>query len=87
MATVFIPTAMRPLTGDIDQVTVVAKNVRQVIAQLEERFPGAAEWLCDQQQLRPGISVSVGGSVATMGLLQPVAEHDEVHFLPAFGGG
>jgi hypothetical protein len=37
--------------------------------------------------LRPGLSVAVNGTVATLGLLQQVPAGAEVHFLPAIGGG
>ena len=87
MATVFIPPTMRSLTGEVTSVELDGKNVRQIIQKLDEAFPGAADWLCDDHQLRPGLSVSVGGQIATLGLLQPVTSEDEIHFLPIVGGG
>ncbi|MCP4811749.1 MAG: MoaD/ThiS family protein, partial [Planctomycetaceae bacterium] len=40
MAIVFIPSQLRSLTQGIEQVQLDVRNVRQVIEQLEDRFPG-----------------------------------------------
>ena len=87
MPRVFIPPLLRPLTGDVEEVVVDAKNVRQVIDALESRFPGIKSRLCDEDGLMPGLSVAVDGNVSSLGLLQQVGEKSEVHFLPAIGGG
>jgi len=87
MAIVFIPPLMQRLTGGVERVEVEGKNLRQVIAALEERFPGTKRWLCEGDDLRPGVTAAVDGEVVTMGLLQPVPPNAEVHFLPALSGG
>jgi molybdopterin synthase sulfur carrier subunit len=87
MPRVFIPPLLRPLTGDVEEVTVDAKNVRQVIDMLESQFPGIKSRLCDDDGLKPDLSVAVDGNVSSLGLLQHVRENSEVHFLPAIGGG
>ena len=68
-------------------MTVPGATVRQVIASLEQLFPGIRQRLCDGDGLRPGIAVAVDSQVARLGLLQPVGEDSEVHFLPAVSGG
>jgi molybdopterin converting factor small subunit len=35
----------------------------------------------------PSIAVVVDGETSILGLLEPVSEGSEVHFLPAIGGG
>ena len=87
MPRVFIPPLLRPLTGDVEEVTVDAKNVRQVVAALESQFPGIESRLCDDEGLQPGLTVAVDGNISSLGLLQKVGENSEVHFLPAIGGG
>ena len=86
MPRVFIPPRARKLAGcefaDID-----AGSVRAVISRLEEQFPGIADCLLQDGEIRSGISVSVGGRVSGMGLYQKVGPGDEVHFIPAIGGG
>jgi molybdopterin synthase sulfur carrier subunit len=87
MATVWIPSLLRGLTQGRETVTVPGATVRQVIEELERLFPGLRDRLCDANGLRPGIAVAVDTQVARLGLLQPVAENSEVHFLPAVSGG
>lgn len=87
MAVVFLPAALRPLAEDQESVQVDGENVREIIRQLDARYPGIADRLCDGSRLRPGLQIVVGDSVSSLGLLAPVAPDDEVHFLPAIGGG
>uniref|UniRef100_A0A7C4LL12 MoaD/ThiS family protein n=1 Tax=Schlesneria paludicola TaxID=360056 RepID=A0A7C4LL12_9PLAN len=87
MPRAFIPPLLRDLTGDRTEVTVEGATVRQVIDALEQQFPGIKARLCDQDALRPGLIVAVGSSIATGGLRAKVGPDDEVHFLPALGGG
>jgi len=87
MPRVFIPPPMRSLTEGEEVVEVGGANVAQVIENLEQRFPGMKQRLCQDDGLRPGLSVAVGGSVATLGMLQRTEPDVEIHFLPAIGGG
>ena len=87
MARVFIPAQLRPLTGGHHQVEVDGATVRQIIDELERRFPGIRDRLCDADELKPTLSVAVDGHVSSVGLLQKVRPESEVHFLPAIGGG
>ena len=87
MATVFIPALLRKLTAGRDRVMARGGNLRQVIEDLDRQFPGLRESLVQEGELKPSIAVSIGGEIATQGLLEPVGEESEVHFLPALGGG
>jgi sulfur-carrier protein len=87
MPVVFIPPLVRDLTNGIEQLELDASSVRQVIAQLDERFPGVRDRLCQGDDLRPGLSVSVHGRISGMGMYQKLDESAEVHFVPAIGGG
>ena len=87
MAVVWIPPLLRDLTGGEAQVTVPGETVRQVIANLEQAYPGVEARLCDEGRLRPNISVVVDGTVSTLRLRHQLSETSEVHFLPAIGGG
>lgn len=87
MAIVFIPTQLRKLTNGTEHVELNVRNVRQVIDELENRFPGIKERLCDGDDLSPSIQVSVGQTLSSRGMLTKVAADSEVHFLPAIGGG
>jgi sulfur-carrier protein len=87
MATVWIPSLLRELAGNRETVTVDGSNVREIIESLEQAYPGIRTRLCDANGLRPGLAVVVDTQIARQGLLQPVGEKSEVHFLPAISGG
>ena len=87
MPRVFIPPLLRPLTEGAEDVEVAGSTVRQVIENLNARFPGIRERLCRDDDLQPGLAVAVDGQISSLGLLQRVQPTSEVHFLPAIGGG
>ena len=87
MATVFIPSLMRKLTGNQETVVVPGSSVREVINNLEAEYPGMKEQLVDKFKLKANISVAVDGEITPLGVLEKVGEDSEVHFLPAIGGG
>lgn len=87
MPRVFIPPPMRKLTDNQEIVEVPGKNVREVIQHLDEKFPGMKDRLCEGNSLKPEICVAVGSSVSALGMLAPVKDDQEVHFLPIVGGG
>jgi molybdopterin synthase sulfur carrier subunit len=87
LATVFIPSALRQTAGGASQVSVPGATVREVIRNLEERHPGLKTHLVENGKLKPNISVFVDGEPGTIGLLEPVGNDSEVHFIPAIAGG
>ena len=87
MATIFIPTQLRGLTGDVDRVEINASNLRQIVETLETRFPGIQQRLCTGDDLSPSLQVSVDGVMSSRGLAAKVKPDSEVHFIPAIGGG
>lgn len=87
MARVYVPNQLRSLTGSVDHVTLSAATVAEAIAALDERFPGIAAHLMDDEGLVRGLAVSIDGSFSPRGALAKLGESSEVHFLPAIGGG
>ncbi|MBI1279551.1 MAG: molybdopterin synthase sulfur carrier subunit [Anaerolineaceae bacterium] len=87
MAVVFIPPLLRDLTDGQTCVSVSGDSVREVITQLESRFPGIAGRLCEDGRIRPGMAVAVDSVVSTAGIRHHLSEKSEVHFLPALSGG
>ena len=87
MVAVFIPTMLQALSGGVKEINIEAKNVRQIVEELERLYPGLKERLVEDGQIRPNISVAVDGEVARMGILEKVEGGSEVHFVPAIGGG
>ena len=87
MATVFIPTMMRQLTGGEERVEVSGSTLREVVAELEDRFPGFEATLVQDGRVRPGLAFAVDGVTQSLGLLAQVPDDAEVHILPAISGG
>jgi molybdopterin synthase sulfur carrier subunit len=87
MSRVFIPPALRRLTGGRAELEATGGTLRAVIDELDSRHPGLRSRLCEEDRLRPGLSVVIGSSIGSASLLQPVPDDAEVHFLPAVGGG
>ena len=57
MVTVFVPTMLQPLTGGVKQVDVDARNVRQLVDQLDDLYPGMKDRLVDEGQIRSNLAV------------------------------
>jgi sulfur-carrier protein len=87
MPTIYIPSLMRDLTGGEEVVHAPGQTVRQVIENLEERYPGLQDRLCDENGLRPNFILVVDGELSHRRLRQALTEDSEVHFLPAISGG
>ena len=87
MATVWIPSLMRDLTGGQETVKVPGKTVGQVIAALDAAYPGIRDRLCEGDRIGPAVAVSVDGRIAQLGLFESVGEQSEIRFLPAVSGG
>ncbi len=89
MATVFIPSLMRDLTGGIVEVNVPGTTVREIIDALEKTYPGIRDRLCDEGggRIRPNIALVVDGLRSAQGLRAAVSEESEIHFVPAISGG
>ena len=78
---------MRELTEGQDQISAQGQTIREVIAWLELNHPGIQARLCEKDQLRRGIAVSIDGVISPEGIRTQVEEKSEVHFLPAISGG
>ena len=87
MAIVHIPSLMQNMTDGQQTVEVEGSNVRQVVNNLDELYPGIKDRLVANNKIKPNISVAVDGVVSSMGMLEKVQEASEVFFLPAIGGG
>jgi molybdopterin synthase sulfur carrier subunit len=87
MPTVWIPGLLRDLTNGQDTLTVPGETVGQVIENLDARYPGIRERLCEQGMLRRNIAVVVDGVTSRQRVRHRLTETSEVHFIPAISGG
>tara|TARA_Y100001934_G_C12315233_1_gene757051 strand:+ start:1086 stop:1367 length:282 start_codon:yes stop_codon:yes gene_type:complete len=91
MAHVFIPSLMQKITNGISEIEIEGQNVRQIIDNLDTKFPGIKEKLVEHKgpipKLKSSISVAVDGEISNIGLIQKISVDSEIHFLPAIAGG
>ena len=88
--TVRIPTTLRTLTGGTSSVDVAGTNVGEVLASLEEAYPGFRERIFgDDGQLRRFVNVFVSDEDVRYldGLSTPVPDGETVAIGPAVAGG
>lgn len=88
--TIRIPTPLQKLTGNKAEVSAAGSTVQDLLASLEQQFPGIKERLCDEQgKLRRFVNVYVNEEDIRF-LKQestPVKDGDEVSIIPAIAGG
>lgn len=87
MALVYIPTALQPQAGGAETVEIAGRTVRELVDELDRRFPGFAANLLEDGKLRSSLAVAVDGEVSPLGLSERVPPDAEVHFVPALAGG
>jgi molybdopterin/thiamine biosynthesis adenylyltransferase/molybdopterin converting factor small subunit len=87
---VYIPTPFRRLTGNRTYVEAHGRNVAEVLADLDARFPGVGDLIFDRERQIPAhINVYVNNREihSLDGAATPVADGDEVAVIPAIAGG
>jgi len=87
MAELHLPGTLTPLfSGLTRHVDVDASTVGEALAQLDERWPGLQDRLCESQRaLRPHIHVYVDRERAT--LETPLENRSRVDVIAAISGG
>ena len=68
MPHVHIPAPARDLTGGEVELELEATSVRRLSGALDERFPGFADRVLEDGELKHGLRVAVDGNVSSMGL-------------------
>lgn len=87
---VSIPTQLRPLTNNLDTVEVEGATINELLAALDQQYPGIAERLLDGKgNIARFVNIYVNGE--DVRFLQeketPVKPNDEVSIIPAIAGG
>ena len=88
--TVRIPTPLQRLTNGQGEVACAGANVAELISDLERRYPGVKERLCDEQgKLRRFVNVFVNEEDIRFmkGDQTPIKDGDDVSIIPAIAGG
>ena len=90
MATVRIPTPLRKLTQGLEEVSATGATIGDVITDLEARYPGLKERLCDDKgQVRRFVNIFANSEDIRFlqNLETPVKDADEISIVPAIAGG
>lgn len=90
MPSVRIPTPLRRLTSDKDEVTINAANIAELIDQMEVQYPGIKNRLCDESgNVRRFINLYVNNEDIRFlsGKETALKEGDIVSIIPAIAGG
>ena len=87
MAEVWIPTQMQFFTGQKRHVEIPGETIAQIIDNLDKKYPGLKTHLTYNAEIMPGLAVIVNGEDTHLGMLQPVQDNSEIHFLPSLAGG
>jgi sulfur-carrier protein len=89
MATVRIPTPLRPHAGGRDHVETTGSTVGEILANLGREFPPLRDRLFDGEDLRRFVNVYVNNEDIRFldDLNTAVAENDDVSIIPAVAGG
>lgn len=85
-----IPTPLRRFTGGAEEVTLAVDTVGRAVDDLEQRYPGIKERLCDDQgRVRRFVNVYVNGDDIRFlnSLDTAVKDGDEISIVPAIAGG
>ena len=88
--TVLIPTLLQKLTQNQSEVEAAGANVKELIENLENSFPGIKERICDKNgQVRRFVNIYVNEE--DIRFLQmdntPLKDGDQVSIIPAIAGG
>ena len=90
MALVKIPTPLRRLTNEKDEVSTSSTTVESMIADLESQFPGIKDRLCDENgEIRKFINIYVNEEDIRFlkGPDTEIKDEDTVSIIPAIAGG
>ena len=90
MVRVRVPTPLRKFTNGADEVNADANTVRALVEDLERKFPGMKERICDETgKIRRFVNVYVNGDDIRFlqNLETALKEGDNISIVPAIAGG
>lgn len=90
MVRVRVPTPLRKFTNGADEVDAQGNSVRALVEDLERKFPGIKERICDETgKIRRFVNVYVNGDDIRFlqNLETSLKEGDSISIVPAIAGG
>jgi molybdopterin converting factor small subunit len=80
MANVYFPSGLRSYTGGLEQVTIEAPRVRELLDALSARFPALSDHL-------GGMAVAIDGQIYNDADYQTLGPDAEIYLVPRIAGG
>jgi molybdopterin synthase sulfur carrier subunit len=90
MPSVRIPTPLRKLTNELEVVQAAGANIGEVLASLDQAFPGLKERIVDESgEVRRFVNIFVNDEDIRFleNKATAVKEQDEISIVPAIAGG
>jgi len=87
MATIWVPSPLRPLCGGATRLHVDGATLGDVLRAVEVRCPGFLDEILDNGRLRPEIAIAIDGEAGSYSLHEQLAPGTEISILPAMAGG
>jgi len=85
-----VPTPLRKFTNGADEVNAQGNTVRALVEDLERKFPGIKQRICDETgKIRRFVNVYVNGDDIRFlqNLETSLKEGDNISIVPAIAGG
>ncbi len=90
MATLKIPTPLRPYASGAAEITVQGRKVGDALSELTQKHPDLQQHLFnDAGELRPFVNLFLNDEDVRylQGLETPVGERDQLRIIPSIAGG
>jgi molybdopterin synthase sulfur carrier subunit len=90
MVNVRVPTPLRKFTNGIDEVNANGNTVRSLVDDLEQKYPGIKERICDETgKIRRFVNVYLNGDDIRFlqNLETSLKDGDTISIVPAIAGG
>ena len=81
MARVVLSGTLKQLAGGVSEIELDARDVRQLLRMLSERYPELAP------HLESGYAIAIDGEIFQDAWFAPIRPDSEVHLVPAIRGG
>ncbi len=90
MPSVLIPTPLRKLTNELEEVSAAGATIGELLDNLDRAFPGLKDRVCDEAgNVRRFVNIYLNGE--DIRFLEekatPVKDTDEISIVPAIAGG
>jgi len=78
---IFSGSAAGAFTGGRTEIDVAAATFRQLVRELDQRFPGLGK------QVEDGMAIAIDGVIYQDAYAAPLAEGSEIYLIPKIAGG